>query len=286
VIARRVFRRVVPAAVRRPLRDALLRPSDPPTSRAGGAQPTAAPDSRPTSDDASLWSQLEAYIPDDHARQVSASYYVERLMSGPDVPRRVLDLGCGRGDSVDLFRRFSPTVDWVGCDIADSMESRQRRRQDAAFVTYDGERLPFDDASFDLVYSCQVLEHVPDPPGHLREIARVLRPAGALIGSTSQLEPYHSMSLWNPTPVAFVRFAARAGLRVREIRPGIDGVTLTLRVFFARPAGFDGWWSEESPLNRLIDDWGRETGRRPALVNLRKLQTSGQYAFHATREGG
>jgi SAM-dependent methyltransferase len=134
------------------------------------------------------------------------------------------------------------------------------------------------------VYSRQVLEHVLDPLGHLREIARVLRNGGVFIGSTSQLEPYHSMSYWNFTPVGFVALAERAGLRVLELRPGIDGITLPMRAYLGRPAGFDPWWTSDSPLNQAIDEWGHATGRRPALVNLRKLHLCGQFAFHVVRE--
>ena len=250
-----------------------------------GPTQTGAATPRPNeADGPSLWALLEPYIPDDHARQVNATYYVSRLMEGPDAPRRVMDLGCGRGDSVDLFRRHRPDVEWIGVDIAESQEVQQRRRSDATFVTYDGERVPFPNGSFDLVYSRQVLEHVPDPLGHLREIVRVLRNGGAFIGSTSQLEPYHSMSYWNFTPVGFVALAERAGLRVLELRPGIDGVTLPMRTFLGRPPGFDPWWTSDSPLNRAIDEWGRATGRRPALVNLRKLHLCGQFAFHVVRE--
>jgi len=248
-------------------------------------EPGEPPGTEP-SEPPSLWEVLRPYIPNDHARQVSARYYVELLMSAPDPPRKVLDLGCGRGDSVDLFRRFNPDVDWVGVDIGDSREALQRKRADATFVTYDGRRIPFPDGTFDLVYSSQVLEHVREPSVHLAEIARVLREGGSLVGSTSQLEPYHSMSFWNFTPVGFLALASDAGLRVREFRPGIDGMTLPLRTFLGRPRGFDRWWNEESPLNSVIDEWGRETGRRPALVNLRKLQLCGQFAFHARREAG
>lgn len=235
-------------------------------------------------DGRSLWALLEPYIPNDHARQVNATYYLDQLMAGPAAPRRVLDLGCGRGDSVDQFRRHSEDVDWIGVDIADSQEVEQRRRKDATFVTYDGEHVPFSDQSFDLVYSRQVLEHVPDPLGHLREIARVLRVGGAFVGSTSQLEPYHSMSYWNFTPVGFVALAQRARLRVLELRPGIDGVTLPMRAYLGRPAGFDAWWTSDSPLNQAIDEWGQASGRRPALINLRKLHLCGQFAFHTVRE--
>jgi SAM-dependent methyltransferase len=253
------------------------RPPDTATGASGGASPEPG---------SGLWDLLGRYIPNDHARQVNARWYLDRVMSGPDPPRRVLDLGCGSGNSVDWFRGHDPAIDWVGVDIADSQEARARRRTDAVFMSYDGVRVPFDDRTFDLVYSSQVLEHVPDPAVHLREIARVLRPGGILVGSTSQLEPYHSMSYWNITPFGFVRLAEAAGLEVRELRPGIDGITLTLRAFLGRPPGFNTWWTSESPLNAEIDDWGRQTGRRPALVNLRKLQVSGQYAFLATRAAG
>ncbi|HET9757782.1 MAG TPA: methyltransferase domain-containing protein [Candidatus Limnocylindrales bacterium] len=232
----------------------------------------------------SLWSLLETYIPNDHALQVNARYYLDKVMSGPDAPRHVLDLGCGNGNSVDAFRGHDASIAWVGVDIGDSQEVRARRRKDATFVTYDGTRVPFPDGTFDLVYSSQVLEHVPDPLVHLREIARVLRPGGMFIGSTSQLEPYHSMSYWNITPFGFVTLVRAAGLQVLELRPGIDGVTLTLRSYFGRPSGFDVWWNGESPLNAEIDAWGRETGRRPALINLRKLHMCGQFAFLVTRK--
>ena len=211
--------------------------------------------------------------------------YIDRVMTGPAPPRMVLDLGCGRGDSVDRFRAHAPDVDWLGIDIADSAEALARQRTDARFVTYDGTTIPLEDGSVDLVYSSQVLEHVRDPEGHLREIARVLRPGGRLIGSTSQLEPYHSRSFWNFTPFGFTVLADAAGLRVRELRPGMDGVTLTLRSHLGRPAGFDRWWTSESPLNAEIDAWALESGASPSAVNLRKLRVCGQFTFLAERVG-
>ena len=52
-------------------------------------------------------------IPTDHSRQVLADHYAGRLRA-----RRVMDLGCGRGDSVDLFRSVDPEVAWVGVDLS------------------------------------------------------------------------------------------------------------------------------------------------------------------------
>jgi SAM-dependent methyltransferase len=233
--------------------------------------------------DAGLEALIGRYMPVDHSRQVAAPYYIEVVMRGEPRPRRVMDLGCGRGGSVDLFRRHDPDIDWVGVDIADSQEALARHRADATFVTYDGQNLPFPDASFDVVYSSQVLEHVRDPLGQLREIGRVLRPAGSLVGSTSQLEPYHSHSLWNYTAYGFVTLCTEAGLSVTELRPGIDGVTLTMRSFLGRPDGFTKWWNEESPLNTMIAEGGHKAGRSAAAINLRKIAFSGQFSFLVRR---
>ena len=132
-------------------------------------------------------------------------------------------------------------------------------------MTYDGTRLPFESAEFDVVYSSHVLEHLLYPDRHLAEIERVLRPGGHLIGITSQLEPFHSVSYWNFTPLGFLVLIEEAGLRLEEVRPGIDGLTLTFRSYVGRPEWFDRWWSEESPLNVMIDQWvRRRTGGRPS----------------------
>jgi len=212
-------------------------------------------------------------------------FYGRLVMADGPTPHRVMDLGCGAGGSVDLFRSIEPEVDWVGVDVGDSAEVRQRTRSDATFVTYDGSILPFPDASYDIVYSRQVLEHVRRPDAHLREIARVLRPGGAYVGSTSQLEPYHSRSYWNFTIFGFAELVSEAGLQLVELRPGIDGVTLVLRSHFGRPAGFGRWWTSESPLNALIDEGPSATGDVAAL-NLTKLRVAGQFAFLARRPIG
>ena len=96
-------------------------------------------------------------IPRERAGQALADDYIPALASG-----RVMDLGCGAGDSVEQFRNVNPAVDWVGVDIERSPEVASRRRTDASFVVFDGVRLPFDDGSFDAVYCKQVLEHVRD----------------------------------------------------------------------------------------------------------------------------
>jgi SAM-dependent methyltransferase len=219
---------------------------------------------------------LGARIPADNSRQTVADSYARSA-------ERVLDLGCGAGDSVDLFRSLNPDVRWVGADIADSPEVAERTRRDAEFVTFDGENLPFRDGSFDLVYCKQVLEHVRRPEPLVREAARVLAPGGWLAGSTSQLEAFHSRSLMNPTPYGMCVLAEDAGLEVLELRPGIDGMTLVAWRALGMPQFFARWWARESPGNRIIELASRAIRLDARTRNQIKLTLCGQFAFLARR---
>lgn len=97
-----------------------------------------------------------------------------------------VDLGCGRGEDLRLLTAQHPGADirLVGVDTAeesvaaaatavDPRLSFQQARLDA--------RLPFADASFDLVYSNNLLECLPDPRAFALEVARVLRPGGQVV---------------------------------------------------------------------------------------------------------
>jgi SAM-dependent methyltransferase len=236
-----------------------------------------------------LLEQVGPRVPSDHARQVVAEALAGprvRELSRGGAPPLVVDLGCGPGGSVDFFRGVDPGVRWVGIDLPASPEVAARTRTDAEFLTFDGVEIPLSDRSADLVFCKQVLEHVERPGPLLAEVARVLRPGGELVGSTSQLEPYHSLSQWNYTPVGLDRLLREAGLEPVELRPGIDALTLIVRRGTGSPRAFLRWWARESPLNRLIDVFGRRRRLEVRQVNALKLMFCGQFAFRARRPNG
>jgi SAM-dependent methyltransferase len=217
-------------------------------------------------------------IPRERSRQALADDWIPRLAHGS-----VMDLGCGTGDSVDQFRSVNPGVRWLGVDLESSPEVARRTRSDAEFRTFDGVHLPAADGSFDAVYCKQVLEHVREPVPLLAEVARVLAAGGWFAGSTSQLEPFHSLSTWNYTPYGLMLLLERAGLELVEVRPGIDGLALIVN----RAAGMRSftrrWWARESPLNRVAERVGWLRRLDPAQVNAIKLLLCGQFAFLARR---
>ena len=224
-------------------------------------------------------SLLKKSIPNDHSIQVSSDYYLDYLFKQNEPIRIVLDLGCGAGHTQDYFRGVDNDINWVGIEIETSPEVIPKGRTDGAIQLYDGIHMPFDDNCFDLIYCNQVLEHVRYPSTVLKEVSRILRPGGYFVGSTSQLEPYHSYSTWNYTPYGFSLLVEEMGLQLVEIRPSIDSLTLIVRRGLGRPKFFMRWWQHESPLNAAIGLLGKAVGKEPAWINAMKLLFCGQFAF-------
>lgn len=110
-----------------------------------------------------------------------AAFLLPHLRTGMDL----LDCGCGPGImTVDLARIVRPG-NTVGFDrnVEQSGESVQTAREEGlplSFEDGDVSALPFDDASFDVVFAHALMEHLPDPQRAVREFARVLRPDGIL----------------------------------------------------------------------------------------------------------
>jgi ubiquinone/menaquinone biosynthesis C-methylase UbiE len=90
---------------------------------------------------------------------------------------RILDAGCGSGRMLDELKERG---DVVGIDANVHAVAATRRRGHAARLS-EIERMPFADASFDLVTCLDVLEHTPDDRRTLSELRRVTRPGGTLV---------------------------------------------------------------------------------------------------------
>jgi len=85
---------------------------------------------------------------------------------------KLLDIGCGNKPYELLFKNF--VSDYIGCDIVQSSEN-------LVDSICPANELSFNDSSFDTIFSTQVLEHVADSKGMIRESFRVLKGGGYAI---------------------------------------------------------------------------------------------------------
>jgi SAM-dependent methyltransferase len=92
----------------------------------------------------------------------------------------VLEIGTGTGSLLHYLREAGHCV--RGVDISEDLIHAAEKRYGRLPITLsDGRLLPFPDASFDLVLSFDVFEHIPDSDGHLREVRRILRSNGTYL---------------------------------------------------------------------------------------------------------
>jgi SAM-dependent methyltransferase len=93
---------------------------------------------------------------------------------------RVLDAGCGTGRNLLEYARLGGTA--VGAEPEPAAVALALERG-VEVVQADAERLPFGDASFDLVAATDVLEHTDDDVAALRELHRVAAPGAVLLAT-------------------------------------------------------------------------------------------------------
>ncbi len=109
-------------------------------------------------------------------------------LAGSLKAERVLDVCTGTADVAIAFTRKYPDVHVTGVDFSQEMIVRGRRKVDRAGVSdrvtlmrSDAMNLPFEDATFDIAAIAFGLRNLPDWPGGVRELARVVKPGGRVL---------------------------------------------------------------------------------------------------------
>ena len=124
------------------------------------------------------------------ARMIEAFFI--KALGVPVAGMRILDIGCGNGQ---IGNHFAQNNDVVGVDIEDRTGGMGLAFK---YLLIQDENLPLDDATFDLIISHHVIEHVNDQSRHLDEIRRALKPSGtAYIGCPNKDSPFMAGHIGN-----------------------------------------------------------------------------------------
>lgn len=133
---------------------------------------------------------------------------VAKMLHGVEVRgKRVLDVGCGLGAIDVLLSQTYGAASVVGIDIERPLVDHARSRIEKAGLggsvrveCVEPGPLPFDEASFDMVFSKDSIIHIPDKAAFYAEVLRVLTPGGIFVGSDwlrGGSGPYsEQMQLW------------------------------------------------------------------------------------------
>ncbi len=190
----------------------------------------------------------------------------------------VLDVGCGTGfPLLELADRLGPSSVVHGLDAWDLAVERARRKADVrgaahVHVTHgDAARMPYDDASFDLIVSNVGLNNFSEPARVMAECRRVCRPGGRLalttnlvghmrelydafaetleaVGHADRVERLREQEAHRATPDGLRALLADGDFEVTALRTEefelryADGAAL-LRAYLTRVGFLDGWLS-------------------------------------------
>jgi NADH dehydrogenase [ubiquinone] 1 alpha subcomplex assembly factor 5 len=187
-----------------------------------------------------------SFVGADYLHRRAADELLERMNGIKRDFREALDLGCAGGYiSAELRRR--------GLDVTAADCGRLFSRDQANGIRCDEDRLPFADASFDLVVSVGVLDSVNDLPGALTLIRRSLKPDGLFLGAFAG-----AGSLPRLRSAMQAADAAATGGGSPRIHPQIDvraAGDLLVRAGFALPvADVDSLQIRFRDLNSLVAD--------------------------------
>ncbi len=146
----------------------------------------------------------------------------------PDLTdQRCLDLGCAKGTISYFLRRYGGR--WFHEDLDFSNVAATRSLVGPFTAVIPPDRIPHRDGTFDLILSLDIIEHIRDDRGFLREMARVLRDNGTLILSTPASGPVFLLN----------RLKRLVGLTPDQYGHVVEGYSLEQLDTMLRDAGFD-----------------------------------------------
>jgi SAM-dependent methyltransferase len=187
-------------------------------------------------------------------------------------PARVLDAGCGTGRNLEELK---PLGNVTGLELSSANAELARARGIGEIVEGSVDAAPFSDSTFDLITCLDVLEHVEDDRGALRELRRLLRPGGSVVVTVPAYP-----RLWGPhdvinehrrryTKAALLAAAEDAGLTPVQVTH-FNAVLLPIAVAYRLLRRDHAARREESELERT-PSWLNPVLERPFRAEARAI---------------
>ena len=156
---------------------------------------------------------------------------------------KILDFGAGTGNSIPFFRKHIPSADLTCLDVSTkSLEiGKSQFAEEAKFVQFEGDDIPFEDKTFNIVFASCVFHHI-DHAEHVRifrEMHRILANDGLLF--IFEHNPYNPLTLHAVNTCPFDENAKliRAPIMKRRIiSAGFSNTKINYRIFFPGPLRF------------------------------------------------
>lgn len=153
----------------------------------------------------------------------------------------ILDAGCGSGSMTRLLAARNPGATVVGLDAEPAYVAYARTLAakeglaNASFQEGDIQRLPFDDAAFDLVWSKYVVYFLPRPEDAIKEFRRVTKPGGRVVvvlnygpGCTLDPEDVELHQMWDRVVGCLLNASLAAKLPTMLMRAGFVNIDVRL----------------------------------------------------------
>jgi 2-polyprenyl-3-methyl-5-hydroxy-6-metoxy-1,4-benzoquinol methylase len=191
----------------------------------------------PIEDQRRFWNRwnLDARCP-DHLNQwtVLRGDAILRMLSSLALQQpRIIDLGCGTGWLTEKLAAYGAVT---GVDLSDEAVAEARRRAPhVAYIAANFFEVPLPEAQFDVVISQDVLAHVADQRGYVALAARLLKPGGHMIVTTTNRFVVERMDLPPQPPEHIERW-----LTMGSFRKLLETHFAVLRTTTVMPAGSKG----------------------------------------------
>ena len=197
-------------------------------------------------------------------------------------PRRIVDIGCGPGNSTELLTERWPQAEVLGIDSSPNMVKQASERLPSARFAVADVATWAPEPGTDLIFGNAVFQWVPDHPAVLVRLIEALPEGGVLAVQMPDNVAEPSHVLMGET-AASGPWAGRLGAAARDELPGVGAYYDLLRPVARRVEIWHTQYNHALDGAAAIVEWFRSTALRPYLAALDEAERAAFLADYTAR---